>query len=207
MSGKNASSALKMMAVLTTVCILSGAILATIHTATEKPMAAAEQQARVEAIALVLPAFENNPIDMKAEISLPGQTRSFTVYPAFNKGKFVGAAVESYSMDGFSGEIKVIYGFNAEGTVTGYHVMSHNETPGLGAKMEEWFRMDEGHRSIIGINPATKNISVNKDGGDIDGITAATISSRAFLKALTEGLEAFETYKKRISHEIPKHNI
>jgi len=191
------SSMTKMLTVLTAVCLLSGAILAAIHSVTAKPMAEAAQKARVEAIAQVLPQFTNNPIADAVEITVEGDSRPFTVYPAMKDGKFVGAAVDGYSLDGFSGEITAIYGFDAKGKVTGYHVMSHSETPGLGAKMEEWFRMAEGQRSVIGLDPSEKDMRVSKDGGDIDAITAATISSRAFLGALRGAYKAFETYKNQ----------
>jgi electron transport complex protein RnfG len=74
-------------------------------------------------------------------------------------------------------------------------VLSHAETPGLGAKMNEWFRSDIGNRSVIGRNPANTEMRVTKDaGGTIDAITAATISSRAFLDALRESYKAFVAY-------------
>ena len=85
----------------------------------------------------------------------------------------------------------MIYGFDIDGNITGYEVMSHAETPGLGAKMGEWFRSPEGKRNVIGLNPATSNMTVAKDGGDIDAITAATITSRAFLDALTRAHKAY----------------
>lgn len=194
---RKSSSMTRMMTVLTVVCLLSGIILAAFHSLTAQPIADAMQRARVDAITMILPEFNNNPLEQQKVISLPGQSRPFNVYPAYENGRFTGAAVESYSMDGFSGEITVIYGFDADGNVSGYHIMSHAETPGLGAKMEEWFRMDEGHRSVIGLNPSTSDMTVSKDGGDIDGITAATISSRAFLKALSTAFEAFELYRKQ----------
>ena len=94
-------------------------------------------------------------------------------------------------MNGFSGEINIIYGFDQEGNVTGFEVVQQAETPGLGAKMNDWFRMPEGKRSIIGLNSANNNLTVSKDGGDVDAITAATITSRAFLDALTRADKAF----------------
>lgn len=84
-----------------------------------------------------------------------------------------------------------MYGFDKDGNVTGYQVISHAETPGLGAKMGDWFHSPEGHRSVIGLNPATTNMTVSKDGGDIDAITAATITSRAFLDALRRASSAY----------------
>lgn len=110
-------------------------------------------------------------------------------------------------MNGFSGEVRVMYGFAADGTITGYEVLSHAETPGLGAKMNEWFRSDIGNRSVIGHNPANTEMRVSKDaGGAIDAITAATISSRAFLEALRESYKAFLEYNAQNSTNTPADN-
>ncbi len=131
----------------------------------------------------VLPeiSFNNNPAEEAAEVTVDGET--VTVFPARQDGELVGLAVESHDTNGFSGLITVMYGFNPSGDITGYAVMQHAETPGLGSKMGEWF-CNPAH-SIIGLNAATSNLTVSKDGGDVDAITAATISSRAFLRALT----------------------
>lgn len=177
------------------ITIVAGLCLAWVYNITKEPIANADKAKQTEAIGDVLPKFDNNPAECKAEITIDGQANPFTVFPATENGQFVGAAVESYSMEGFSGEIKVMFGFNAAGDVTGYQVLQHAETPGLGAKMNEWFRMTVGKRSIIGVNPGTANATVAKDGGEIDGITAATISSRAFLGSLNNAYAAFEKYK------------
>lgn len=197
MSEIKQTSMVAMITVLTGMCVLSGVILAGIHFVTAKPIADAVCNARIEAVAQVLPAFNNNPIDEATEIVIPELTEPLTVYPAELNGTLVGAAVESYSPDGFSGEIAVIYGFNVDGELVNYHVMSHAETPGLGAKMEDWFRSELGNRSVIGVKPKDGNLTVAKDGGDIDGITAATITSRAFLSALNSAWSAFEIYKEQ----------
>ena len=119
-----------------------------------------------------------------------------TIFPLTLKGKEVGAAIESYSMAGFSGEISVMVGLGNDGTITGYEVLKQGETPGLGAKMNDWFRDPKGHRSVIGRQTSTP-LTVAKDGGEIDGITAATISSRAFLDAVNRAAECYSNY----SHE------
>lgn len=119
-----------------------------------------------------------------------------TIFPLTLKGKEVGAAIESYSMAGFSGEISVMVGLGNDGTITGYEVLKQGETPGLGAKMNDWFRDPKGHRSVIGLKTSTP-LTVAKDGGEIDGITAATISSRAFLDAVNRAAECYSNY----SHE------
>ena len=195
------SSLAAMIISLGSITVVAGAILAGVYELTAGPIAEAGRKARVEAVREVCPDFDNDPIAEATDIIPAGETSPVAVYPATKGGKFAGAAIESYSTDGFSGEIKVMYGFDSEGRVTGYHVISHAETPGLGAKMGDWFRSPDGHRSVIGIDPATTRVAVTKDGGDIDAITAATITSRAFLDALRRAHSAFQelTSKKQQS--------
>ena len=114
-------------------------------------------------------------------IFLPGKT-------ATADGKFLGAAVESTTL-GFGGDLKVLVGFDAEGKVLGYTILQAAETPGLGAKADKWFQKD-GKGSIVGKTPSTP-LAVNKDGGDIDAITASTITSRAFLKAVNQAYQVY----------------
>ena len=80
-------------------------------------------------------------------------------------------------------------GFNKDGSIYNYSVLEHKETPGLGSKMDIWFTK-EGKGSIIGKIPGTTGLKVTKDGGDVDAITAATISSRAFLDAVNRAAAA-----------------
>lgn len=178
------------------ITIIAGALLAYVHSITEGPIELAQKQKMTDALKSVLPPFNNEPIKEVWEWTPEGQSVPFKVYPAFNNKTFIGVAVEGYSLNGFSGEVKIMYGFDHKGNVTGYEVLSHAETPGLGAKMNEWFRDSSGNRSVIGKNPATTSMFVSKDvGGDIDAITAATISSRAFLETLRNSYDAFEAYK------------
>ena len=194
---KLTSSLPNMMLSLGIITIISAALLAWVYSITAKPIEDAAKQKQVEAIKAVTPEFDNNPLADCEEWTPQGLKEPFIIFPAYKNDKFVGAAVEGYSLNGFSGEIRVMYGFNAEGDIYGYEVLSQAETPGLGAKMGEWFKMEEGNRSVIGKNPSTTSMFVTKDvGGDIDAITAATISSRAFLGALRDCYDAFEAYKK-----------
>ena len=174
---------------LGTITIVAAALLAGVYSVTKEPIEEANRQKTTEAIAAVLP--EGVEIAEGMQVAIPNEERTVTVYTASKDGQPAGAAVESYSLDGFSGEINIIYGFDAEGTVTGFEVIQQAETPGLGAKMNDWFRMTEGRRSIIGLNSASNNLTVSKDGGDVDAITAATITSRAFLDALRRADAAF----------------
>ena len=99
-----------------------------------------------------------------------------------------GTAVQSVT-GGFGGDLKVLVGFDSEGTILGYTLLEHAETPGLGAKADKWFQKD-GKGSIIGKSPA-EPLTVSKDGGQVNAITASTITSRAFLAAVNNAYNAF----------------
>lgn len=192
MKGKE-STLLSMVLSLGVITVVAAVLLAWVNGLTAGPRAEAESVRQVEAVRKVVTEFDNNPIEDKVEMAVDGNM--IAVYPARLGGEFVGAAIESFSDDGFSGRISVMYGFDKDGNVIGYEVLSHAETPGLGSKMTEWFRSPVGKRSVIGHNPAVTSMYVTKDaGGEIDGITAATITSRAFLGALRTAHRAYMEY-------------
>ena len=180
---------LNMVVVLTTITAAVGAILGGVYKLTEEPIAQATARAQEEAIRVVAPDFDNNPIAESYTIESHGQ--QCVVYPASKEGKHVGAAVKASSRNGFNGEITIIVGFDHDGTIRQYRVLSHGETPGLGAKMEQWFRSDKNNQSILDKHPDKTNLTVSKDGGDIDAITASTITSRAFLEAVNDAYDAY----------------
>ena len=100
-----------------------------------------------------------------------------------------GTAIEA-AVDGFGGQFRVMVGFDAEGNILGYEILEHQETPGLGSHMTHWFKnADKPGQNIIGRKAGS--LTVSKDGGDVDAITAATISSRAFLKAVNQAYADF----------------
>lgn len=195
---KLASTLPNMILSLGTICVVAGAVLGVVYSATAEPIARQEAERKVEAIRLVAPPFDNDPEADKWDWTSP-QGTPCTVYPAYEHGQLCGAAVRSSSMNGFAGEIVVMAGFDADGTVRDYRVLQQGETPGLGSKMETWFRDPAGARSVIGRNPQTTPMYVVKDKdkhGAIDGITAATISSRAFLESLRDAYQAYLNYKE-----------
>lgn len=175
---------------LTIICVVAGAILAGVNMYTAGPIAATKAAALETAIKAVAPEFDNKPTE-EAYMASTADGDSLKIYPAKKEGKLVGAAVESNTKKGFSGEIRVIVGFDIQGKLLNYSVLQHAETPGLGAKMQEWFRMDKNRQSVLGRELANGELKVSKDGGDVDAITAATISSRAFLNAVNRAYSAF----------------
>lgn len=179
-----------MLLSLTGICLIAGAILAGVNAFTAGPIAVAKAAALEEAIKAVAPEFDNKPTE-EAYMAVTADGDSLKIYPAKKGDETVGGAVESNTLKGFGGEIKVIVGFDLQGTILNYSVLEHAETPGLGAKMHEWFRMEKGQQSILGRTIPDGGLKVSKDGGDVDAITAATISSRAFLDAVNRAYSAF----------------
>jgi electron transport complex protein RnfG len=137
-----------------------------------------------KAIAAILPQFDH--LGKSYKLLPDGETDSIEFFPACDKdSQLVATAIKTYTKKGFSGLFTVMVGIDTEGTITGFKVLQHQETPGLGSKMQLWFsNKEKPGQDIIGKNPTTVNFTVKKDGGAIDAITAATISSRAFLESI-----------------------
>lgn len=185
---KKLQSSFKNMAiVLTAVTVIAGALLGYVNDLTKGPIADANAKALSDAIAVVVPGFDNQPTENPETIEVNGA--SYTIYKATKGGEFIGAAVRSTS-NGFGGPLTILVGFDAEGNIIDYSLLSHAETPGLGSKADIWFKKD-GKGSVIGMNPGKNPLSVSKDGGNIDAITASTITSRAFLAAVNNAYQAY----------------
>lgn len=186
---KKLESSLKNMALaLTGFSVVAGGLLGWVNDITTEPIAQANAKTLSDAIAVVVPEFDNNPAEAPEEVDLDGVI--YKVYKATKGGEFVGAAVESSSM-GFGGEIKVLVGFDTEGNIKDYSLLAHAETPGLGSKAADWFKKG-AKGDITGKNPGQAPLTVSKDGGEIDAITASTITSRAFLRAINNAYVAYK---------------
>lgn len=115
----------------------------------------------------------------------------YVLYPARQGDQLIGVAVKSFTNNGFDGFISVLVGMDMEGNIIDYAVQEQSETPGLGSKMEEWFRTEGTARSVLGASLA-QPLKVTKDGGTVDAISAATISSRAFLETLNSAYSVMQ---------------
>lgn len=170
---------------LTVVCIVCSALLGGVYIMTKKPIETAAIAKTNNAIALVVPEFDNIPSDEKSSVLCEGE--EFVYYTARKGEQVVGYAIETSTSKGFSGTIKMMVGFNTNGDIVSISVLSHSETPGLGAKMTEPSFVSQ----FEGKNPASFKLAVKKDGGDIDAITASTITSRAYADAVQKACNAF----------------
>lgn len=186
MAKKAKSTLVNMLLSLTAIALVAAAALAALNGVTKEPIAKA-QQAKVEkAISAVLPPFatlQDQDVDGR------------TCHLAYaDDGTFVGAAIESGNDKGFGGHLQLMVGIDSEGNISGYQILETHETPGLGAKADQWFQ--KGSKGdIIGRNPA-QHLSVSKDGGDVDAITGSTITSRAFLGVVNDIADIYQKIEK-----------
>ena len=186
------SSLTNMVLVLTGVAVIMGGILAFVNHLTEGPINAQKEKARADGIKTVMCVDELTvaKTDEVRQNDAKGKEMLFKIYQVKDaQGKDLGAAVES-TTGGFGGDLKVLVGFDPEGNILGYTLLEHAETPGLGAKADKWFQKGE-KGDIIGKNPA-EPLVVSKDGGQVDAITASTITSRAFLLAVNNAYKAYK---------------
>ena len=181
-----------MVIVLTLITLIAAAGLAAMYRVTEEPIAAAKQAKQEQAIREVLP-----PFDSLADVKIINETK---VFRAFDKEKkIVGLAIETWA-SGFGGNIKMMVGIDVNGNIVDYSLLEHAETPGLGSKLTDWFKTKADIRGAeIGIRP----FAVTKDGGEYDAITAATISSRAFMKAINKAVETYGLSFEWAQSEFP----
>ena len=171
------SSLINMVVVLTLITIVAGAALAYVNYATSAQIEKIKAENLAKGIKQVM------GVDLNADFQYTTEeVGDYTFYRSD-----LGTAIQS-TTNGFGGALKVLVGFDNEGTVLGYTILEHAETPGLGAKATEWFQKGQ-KGDITGKNPGTANFTVSKDGGDIDAITASTITSRAFLLAVQNAYE------------------
>jgi len=183
------SSLKNMLLCLFTVTMGVSTLLGGVYILTYESIEAAKKNEVNAAIASVVPAFDNDPSTEMIEQNVDG--KKVKVYPALKEGEPVGYAIESFTTQGFSGLIVLMIGFLPDGSIYNTAVVSHAETPGLGDKMEQ--KKANWSLQFNGKHPDTFKLAVKKDGGDVDAITASTITSRAFCDAVELAYKAFLT--------------
>lgn len=201
------SNIVNMAVVLTGIAVVAAALLALMNNVTSGPIEKINQKAIANGVKSVILGDS----DVEFTVKDPVESDGFVFHQVYDKqGELLGTAVES-STNGFGGTLKIMTGFAPDGKILGYEVLEHAETPGLGANAGEWFKQSAaaksgsqsafadvmlgapqkaGNHNIVGMNPGSSDMRVSKDGGDIDAITASTITSRAFLKAVTNAYNA-----------------
>ena len=172
---------------------VSALLLGFIYTKTKQPITESKDKKLKEAISIVIPDADKGELS-EYKIEYLGDTMS--VYTVSVKGEIIGTAVKAFSKKGFGGNMTVMVGFDNDGNIIDSNVLEHSETPGLGDKTSK--SVSNWNEQFKGKNPEKNNITVKKDDekGEIDAITAATISSRAYVDAVKIAYAVFQKYNE-----------
>lgn len=189
---KKESTFATMLTTLSVVALIAAGLLGSVYALTKEPIRLAELKRKNEAIEVVVPGFNNTPSEEFVKYGIDGD--SLTLYTAKLDGELIGTAVETFTKNGFSGRFDLMVGFDTLGNIIDIAVISHAETPGLGDKME--IGKSDFHVQFQGKNPEDFKLAVRKDKGEVDAITASTISSRAYCEAVQRAYNAFKELKE-----------
>jgi electron transport complex protein RnfG len=191
---KKESTFKNMTIALFVITAVAGLALSAVYSVTKEPIAASQKAKINNAIKMVIPEFET----IKDTVLMPENGKdSIRIHRLMKGSDYSGSAVQTYTDNGFSGRFTLMVGFMPDGSISNIEVLEHKETPGLGTKMALPAFKDQ-FKGVKLSDLQGEKIQVKKDGGQVDAITAATISSRAFCDAVTR---AYETNKKLKENE------
>ena len=186
---KKESTLKNMLIALMVISIVSGGVLGLIYGLTKDKIELNKKEKNEKAIKEVL----KTDVDI-ANIE-PKDIDGLTYNMAYDaNNNFIGVAVKTFSLNGFGGKIELMVGLLSNGNINKVSVLSQTETPGLGANMTN----EEFIGQFNGKNPKEFILKVKKDKGDVDAITAATISSRAVSEAIQKAVDGFEANKEQL---------
>lgn len=192
--------------ILTAFALVTAGILAVTYQATAERIAEEERKAAQAALLEIVPATRHDNDMLSQTFSIPqnlltelGLKNNANIHLAYNNGEPVAAIVPALAPDGYSGDIKLIIGINADGSLAGVRVLTHKETPGLGDKIDlrksDWILGFNG-KSLT--NPNIEQWAVKKDGGHFDQFTGATITPRAVVQRVKQTLQFYRTHQALI---------
>jgi electron transport complex protein RnfG len=191
------STFINMLISLTLVALVASVSLAYMNELTIGPKEAARKLKKLNAIKSVLPDITNDPFTEKMSFAVEGEKDSLDFYPGKNEAGMAGVAISTYTNKGYSGLIRLMVGFNMEGNIHNIAVLEQKETPGLGTKITT----ESYVAQYLGKNPGTYKMTPTKDGGEVNAITGATITTRAFNDAVQRAYDSFEKEKNQFNTE------
>ncbi len=195
---KKESTFLNMTLTLFIVTVIASVALGYVYKLTEAPIREAKAKKLQEAISVVVPGAGTAEIIVDT-IPSPDGLGNLEFYTVKANDEIIGTAVKSFTNNGFSGYMSVMVGFDQNGKIIDSNVLEHSETPGLGDKTSK--SASPWNDQFKGKNPQNEIMKVKKDGGAIDAITAATISSRAYCDAVQRAYDTFMAHKGKMNKE------
>jgi len=195
---------LRLALALTLIAAIAGLILSAVEATTREPIAEQRRLQTLKALQAVVPPFDNqidaDTVSLTFGTDKKGQPLARLFYRGRKASELTGIAYKVVAPDGYSGNIEIMTGIAPDGTVTGIEILNHAETPGLGAKIvEPWFKQMFQGKSL-----ENADWRVKKDGGGFDQITGATISPRAIVKAVKQGLEFYRDHQAEVTAPAAK---
>jgi electron transport complex protein RnfG len=192
MTAKKEASIWRLVIVLTSIALIAALALTGVYALTKGPIEKGQREKKEKALQAVLPEYQGTVVDT---VIVDADNEEIPVHLAIGEnGELCGAGIETYTKKAFAGRFDLMVGFDAEGTIVNTEVINAGETPGLGDKINKDksdFALQFNHQ-----NPADFQLVVKKDGGDVDAITAATISSRAYCDAVQRAYDIFMKIKE-----------
>ena len=207
------SSFFNMVVTLGIITIVAAVSLGFVYEWTKEPIEQARLNKQMEAIRKVSGTYDNDPVEESfrmyrnrgekhrfrrhggkghgASPKAAKQEEVVTLYPAKRDQELSITAIQAASYNGYSGKIEVMVGIDTAGIIRNIEVLEHRETPGLGSKIRDKAFIGQ----FLGKSPDLFNMKVKKDGGEVDAISGATISSRAFAEAVQSAYEAYKHQK------------
>ncbi len=186
------STFVSLVVTLFVITLIASLSLGFVNKWTQEPIAKAQLEKQLKAIESVLKGYDNNPVLEKYEVAVPGGYDSLEFYPGKKAGVLIGMAVKTKSSRGYNGDIWLMVGFTVQGKILNISVIDHKETPGLGSKISS----SSFIKQFLGKSPETMKMRVKKDGGDIDAISGATITTRAYAEAVQLAYDTFKSVQQ-----------
>jgi Na+-translocating ferredoxin:NAD+ oxidoreductase subunit G len=196
---KKESTFLNMTLTLFVVTAVAAVALGFVYNFTKEPIENAKAAKLKEAINIVVPGADKGEVK-EFSVPSPDGGEDLVFYEVISDGELIGTAVKSYTNDGFSGYLSVMVGFDKNGVILDNNVLEHSETPGLGDKTNK--SVSDWNNQFVGKDPSSYKLTVTKDGGNVDAITAATISSRAYCDAIDRAYRTFIQYYDKSESKI-----
>jgi electron transport complex protein RnfG len=184
----------RLVIVLTCISLLAALALTGVYALTKGPIEQGQREKKEKALQAVLPEYEGTVRDT---VIIDADNEEIPVHLAIGKnGELCGAGIETYTKKAFAGRFDLMVGFDADGAIVNTEVIKAGETPGLGDKINKDKEGNGWAQQFNHQNPAEFQLVVKKDGGDVDAITAATISSRAYCDAVQRAYDIFMKIKE-----------
>jgi len=196
---KKESTLFNMVLTLVVITLISGFLLGYVNQITMGPKEKVQKERKIQALKNVLPSFDNDIMKDVIWIKYPNSNDSTEIYKAYKNNEIQAFALTGISEKGFNGTVKTMIGFNPDGSIINIVVLDQKETPGLGTKMKD----EKFLKQFLNKNPTNFNLKVKKDGGQVDALTGATISSRAFTETIQSSFQLLQANKEKLLIQKP----